>query len=318
VLVVMAIVGLLLALLLPAVQAARETARRVQCASHLRQLGIATTSFEAVHKEYPPGVRQWYFNASITYRGIPLFAYLLPYLELSTVEANWCYDDPLRNVERGAQSNSALVIPVLLCPSDKVAQNPILIANRNWVYALTSYGGNGGSRSFYPTRASTDGIFSATGPASEPFAGQAPVRPRDVHDGLSQTILFGERVHDDVNYETFNLAGWGLSQGTPALDQLGWWGASTSRTMIGHVTLSALAPINFRMPFAFEERGGKLPPADTLAAFQANYVDQRVSAYGSGHPVGAQFAFADGRVDFLGSDTDLAVLRSLSTRASRD
>src|SRR5699024_4453805 len=79
--VVVAIVGLLAAVLLPAIQASREAARRTQCASQLRQLGIAATSHAAAKGHFPPGVHQWFFNSAVSYRGIPLFAYLLPYLE---------------------------------------------------------------------------------------------------------------------------------------------------------------------------------------------------------------------------------------------
>ena len=310
VLVVIGIIGALLALLLPAVQSARGAARRIQCAHQLRQLGLAATSYVSAQKEFPPGIQQWYFNSSVTYRGIPLFAYLLPYLEQTAALAHWDYNDPMNNVDQGPASNTALLISLFVCPSDRIAQNPITVAGRNWVYALTSYGGNGGSRSYYPSSATADGVFHSTGPASEPYANQRTVGPADIKDGLSNTLLFGERSHYDPNYASFNAANWGTAQGSPPLDQLGWWGASTSRTMIGHVTMSAYAPINYQLPFSFSNRTGQDPPADTEAAFQANYVDQRLCAYGSCHPGGANFCYADGSVAFLPSDTELAVLRA--------
>jgi prepilin-type N-terminal cleavage/methylation domain-containing protein/prepilin-type processing-associated H-X9-DG protein len=323
VLVVIAIVGVLVAMLLPAVQSARELARRMQCASQLRQLGIAAYGYSDSHMEFPPGIEQTYFNnQSVTYRGMPLFAYLLPHLEQSTALARWNYNDPMANVEPqgGAAPNTALVISLFVCPSDQIDQNPITVTNRGWVYALGSYGGNGGSRSYYPDKATIDGVFHATGPASEPNANQRAVRPRDIRDGLSRTLLFGERSHYDPNYASFNAAGsgWGTIMGSPTLDQLGWWGASTSRVMIGHVTMSAFAPINYQMPFSYGDRLGKNPPADSYSAFQANYCDMRLSAYGSCHAGGANFCYADGSVDFLMSETDLSVLRALSTRAKSD
>jgi prepilin-type processing-associated H-X9-DG protein len=138
------------------------------------------------------------------------------------------------------------------------------------------------------------------------------VRPRDITDGLSATLLFGERSHVDANYQTFNDAGWG-----EPLHQQGWWGASTSRKMIGHVTMSAFAPINYRQPFSYAERAGQNPPADSFSEFQ-QYVDRRLCAYGSEHVAGANFCFADGSIRFLHSGTEIDVLTALSTRATAD
>lgn len=308
-LVVIAIVGLLLAILLPAVQMARETGRRTQCASQLRQLGIAATDYAGARGEFPPGVRQWFFNAAVSYRGIPLFAYLLPHLEQAQMLVRWNYIDPIHNADQGARSNTAVVLPVLLCPSDDIPQNPIVMESRNWYYALTSYGGNGGTRSYFPLQATADGVFHTTGEAAEPKPNQRPVAPRDIRDGLSNTLLFGERSHSDANYLSFNEAGYG-----ELLLEQGWWGASTSRKMIGHVTMSALAPINYRLPFGFAGRAGQSPAADSFSDFQY-YVDLRLCAYGSEHPGGANFCFADGSTRFLTSQTELSVLRAVSTRA---
>ena len=287
----------------------RESARRSQCANQLRQLGIATNSHVAAKRLFPAGVEQWYFNTAVSHRGIPLFAFLLPYLEESNLLVNWNYDDPIHNADQGLQSNTAVVLPLLVCPSDQIDKNPIVMSSRNWYYALSSYGGNGGTRSYFPMQAEPNGLFHTTGEASEPKQNQRPVAPRQVTDGLSRTLLFGERYHDDPNYESFNAAGWG-----EPLTEWGWWGASTSRKMIGHVTLSAHAPINYQLPFSYEARGEQTPSADSFSQFQ-EYVDLRITAYGSGHPGGANFCFADGSLRFLGNDTDLDLLRSLSTRA---
>ncbi len=309
---VMAIVGVLTAILLPAIQGSRETARRTQCASQLRQLSIAATSHAAAKGAFPPGIQQWFFDSAVSYRGIPLFAYLLPYLEEANALVSWDYDDPINNANQGSRSNTAVVLPMLVCPSDAIDQNPIVMTSRDWVYALTSYGGNGGTRSYFPTQSTADGIFHTTGEASEPKTYQRPVRPQDVTDGLSRTILFGERSHSDPNYKTFNDQLWG-----EPLDQQGWWGASTSRKMVGHVALSAYAPINYQLPFSYSGRAGQNPSADSFSNFQY-YVDLRICAFGSGHPEGANFSFADGSGRFLETATDIGVLQSLATRAAGD
>ena len=87
---------------------------------------------------------------------------------------NWHYDNPMLNCTQGPQSNTAPVIPTLVCPSDTILINPITDTTHGWVYALTSYGGNGGTRSYFPPLATADGVFFTTGPASEPTTGQRP------------------------------------------------------------------------------------------------------------------------------------------------
>jgi prepilin-type N-terminal cleavage/methylation domain-containing protein/prepilin-type processing-associated H-X9-DG protein len=312
-LVVVAIIGIVVAVLLPAVQGAREAARRVRCMNQLRQLGVAAHSHVNAKEEFPAGVNQWFFNSSVTFRGIPLFVQLLPYLEQDDLFVNWHNDDPMLNASQGARSNTAIVLPLLVCPSDEIAANPILYTTRSWTYALTSYGGNGGTRSYFPPSSTTDGVFHTTGQASEPVPYQTAVRPDDITDGLSHTLLFGERSHSDQNYKSFNAQGWG-----DLLDQWGWWAASTDRKMIGHVTMSAFVPINYQLPFSYANRMGQNPPADNYADFQNTYVDMRLCAYGSCHPGGANFCFADGSVQFLVSATDINLLRALSTRAKAD
>ncbi|MFO0945163.1 MAG: DUF1559 domain-containing protein [Planctomycetota bacterium] len=312
VLVVIAIMSLLVALLLPAIQVAREAARRTQCASQLRQLAMAALVHAEAQKKFPSGVEQWFFNEAVSYRGIPLFAYLLPYLENQNVLVSWDYVNPINNTNKGSASNTAYVLPIYICPSDPIAANPIVMASRDWHYGIGSYGGNGGTRSFFPPQSTADGVFHTTGEASEPKTFQVPARIKDIADGLSHTLLFGERSHEDPHYKSFNAAGWG-----DPLDEQGWWGASTSRKMIGHVTMSAHAPINYRLPFSYEQRAGRTPPADSFSQFQ-EYVDLRLCAYGSSHPGGVNFAFGDGSVRFAGNGMSMNLLRALSTRAGNE
>ena len=311
-LVVIAIVGLLVALLLPAIQASRESARRTQCANQLRQLGVAATNYATAETHFPPGMKQWFFSSAVAFRGIPLFAFLMPHIEDAAALKNWDYTDPINNANKGAQSRTAVIMPFLICPSDEITTNPITVPQRDWVYALGSYGGNGGTRSYFPQNSTADGMFHTTDEASEPVEYQTPVAPREVTDGLSNTMLFGERTHRDPNFASFNAAGYG-----EPLDQWGWWAASTSRKMIGHVTMSAAAPINYHLPFDYASRAGQTPPANSFGQFQF-YSDLRMQSYGSEHLGGCNFCFADGSLRFLASTTDAAVLKSLSTHGRRN
>jgi len=309
-LVMIGLVGALVALLLPAVQAARESSRRSACQNNLRQLAVATLNFETARGHFPPGMVQSLFSSAPVYRGSSLFVHLLPQLEESSVAGLWDFEDPQNNTVGGAEARTATVLPVLTCPSDLIAQNPVL--SQTWYYGLTSYGGNGGTRSFSPNVATADGIFHSTGAAAEPKTTQRPVRLREVADGTSKTILFGERSHDDRNFETFVPISW-----TQSLSTWGWWGPSGGRKAIGHVTMSAFAPINYRLPFARGATAGLSPPAGSGVEFQ-HYVDLRFCSYGSEHPGGANFAFADGSGRFLESATDILVLQALSTRAGAE
>src|ERR1700720_4404046 len=81
-LLVVAIIGVLIALLLPAVQAAREAARRTTCLNHLKQVGLATAHYEASHRIFPPGAR-WGFHEPDSEKKMhgSILVFLLPYLE---------------------------------------------------------------------------------------------------------------------------------------------------------------------------------------------------------------------------------------------
>lgn len=291
-LVVIAIIAVLIALLLPAVQQAREAARRSQCKNNLKQLGLAVENYHSSHLIYPSGMLNWNTPPGQqnppNFRAVSLYALMLNQLDQGGLARQWDYRDPRLNVTSG---RTAKILPVLLCPSDDL--NPptiVLFPNFNPSgdnYAMTSYGGNGGVQSYHPNSGTLDGIF---------FRNSA-IRIADVKDGLSQTLLFGERYHRDDNYDanagTFTkIKGWGL------------WSPTSGLPGVGDVTLGALVPINYQHPVG--------------VAVNATYENRRVTAFGSAHAGGAQFAMADGSGRFINQNISLTLLQQLSTRAKKE
>lgn len=335
-LVVIAIIGILVGMLLPAVQQVREAARRANCQSNIRQLVIAAQNYEGAHKAFPGGLYQnCNFNASGNptqpYWGNTFFSRLLPYVEANTVYDLWNWTD----TNAAAQSNlldpstgvknqnapTAAVIPIFLCPSDLLRNEPTQLTYAatgyptGW-FGMTSYLGSCGTKSTYfgDIDMKADGLFFMVGPNSKPFNNQTflqrnakPVRIRDIVDGTSNTIMFGERYHFDLNFDMihhFNSTGSGSPRSRYVIAQWGVWGWTGGGNGTTHVLGSSQTPINYRTP----------PTApDTFAE-----VNKRTGAYGSGHSGGANFAFADGSVRFVAEQITLVTLQQLTTRAGSE
>ncbi len=315
-LVVIAIIGILIALLLPAVQAAREASRRSHCTNRLKQISLAAHHYHDALRSFPPAIALgWHFTTPTErIRGISLFVHLLPYFEMGNLYNQWDFSDPDKAFNGDLQANSAKG-PNLLCPSEPENENPLHFTQHIQGFAferyitVTSYAGNGGTRSYHPSSGflKTDGIFFMAGPDSQPHPNQQPVRLADITDGASNTFFFGERSRWDPNYNTFAAQGWDW-----AFRMYGNW-CGASPLVLAHVTLSSYSPINYRLPFDYDHRAGAIPPANSAADFKY-YIDLRVCAYGSNHPGGANLSMCDGSVRFISETIPMATLRALSTR----
>lgn len=313
-LVVIAIIAVLIGLLLPAVQKVREAANRMSCQNNLKQLALATANYQTTYSKYPPGVYQLPFAAAPKFRGVTLFVYLLPYLEQDNLAQSWDMTDPLNNTVGADQSKTATVLNMLVCPSDQIPANPVNSGGGNRWYGMTSYGGNGGARSYDPQFAANDGIFFVIGPGSQTAPMGTPIRIADVTDGLSNTILFGERSHVDLNNDSFatNLIPPSGQFANP-MGEIGWWASSGGRLTAGDVTLSAYAPINYKVPLPYAQRANMVPPVSDFNSY-TYYYDRRVCAFGSLHAAGANFALGDGSVHFIADSLPLATLQALCVR----
>lgn len=310
-LVVIAIIGILVGLLLPAVQSAREAARRMSCSNNMKQLGLAVHNFESTFKKIPPGFTQE--RIASRFQGHSVFYYLLPYFEQSNLYNLMDKDIPINNVASDPSMGlAATPISTLLCPSDQLELEPLPFPSDSprEFYGSTSYIANGGSRPVFATSATNDGMFMATGSRARK-AREAPtgieVRFRDATDGLSNTLLFGEKSHLDRNFDTFTAQGW-----TGGSTIQGWsrWYPAGGDVGLSNIMGGAFAPINFTIPWASGEPGA---PGSRGAWFV--WQDRRLSAFGSLHTGGANVTLADGSVRFLSESIPQTLLALYCQRA---
>ena len=290
-LVVVTIIGMLIAILLPAVQAAREAARRTQCVNQLKQIGLALHNYEQCHSGFPPGcivsvlggtnsamLDPWTEakapSSTPGMHGDSWMLQILPFLEQSSLYAAWDFSKNVSNNAAVAQQN----IPGFYCPSRRNALrtgDAKLMLSTTWTGGCTDYGGclgagNGwlndtkghrfddsqtNAQKWY--RPSVIGVFSPN----------VATRCSDIKDGLSNTIMTGEmqRLYNmSIGYQCVSQDGWALG---------------------GVATL-------------FTTGGTETEGSYQIGGLNNNFFESP----GSDHANGANFGMADGSVQFI-SDT---------------
>ncbi|HTN77756.1 MAG TPA: DUF1559 domain-containing protein, partial [Pirellulaceae bacterium] len=191
-LVVISIIGVLVGLLLPAVQSARESARRMQCQNNLKQLSLAVRNYESSMKSLPPAITTQGTEKPVTYDTLrPGWTIaILPYMEQQNL-----YD----LVDRTQPMNAASNLPVrsvrlaaYVCPTETNSRTPCSRASGNW--ARGNYGANVGMVNPQSTAAygAGSGNDQWIGTQRGVMGANAALKMAQIKDGTSNTIMLME------------------------------------------------------------------------------------------------------------------------------
>ena len=283
-LVVIAIVGALVALLLPAVQAAREASRRTQCKNNLHQQALALQQHVAQFKSFPNGSTIMPPGDEYTF-GLSWHVFLLPFLEQGAL-----YQRINPALGPGGQDQSAQyeVAPVYQCPSYHRADALGTLRHANYA-GISGAGREGFVRDLDDNVCGdlyVDGIL---------FPGSS-VTASQIEDGTSNTAVIGERSY-------WLVVSW--LNGA-------YWAGSPESEMCTTSTKNLRWPVN-----ASHEAYGYFRGDHSAPAVRRTMLDNDL-VFGSDHPSGAQFAFADGSVHWLADDLDFEIYQRMATRNGRE
>jgi prepilin-type N-terminal cleavage/methylation domain-containing protein/prepilin-type processing-associated H-X9-DG protein len=327
--VVLAIIGVLMGLLLPAVQKVRESASRIKCLNNLRQFGLALHSYHGDHSYFPPGLIASVDDTSDA--AATGFTLLLPYVEQENVARIYSLADPWY-----APSNYQAVavnVPLFFCPSNRntgwIDLGPIAA---EWGQALPPRAaacdyafckGANGSLHHDWTRcpANVQGVFGVRSAVD----GAAGIRILAITDGTSNTLAMGDAAGGSPFYLVADLGNPSL----PAIDVLtnqptpienSWSAAGLGDTT--HPWYGSVFAVTAQYGFEADPRDepmNRRPCTPTVNGHDP-YGDNRtgrdlVSGFRSLHRRGCNFVFCDGHARFLPDSIQPAVYRALSTYA---
>ncbi len=282
-LVVIGIIGILTAMLLPAVQMVRESGRRTTCLNHVRQLALGCMNYESTHGHLPMGVKGFDSMArpvtGTEYYGMTWITRILPHIEQTAIWNQAVEDFRYRPYPFRSHIGMQTVLPAVNCPSDPAA-GQVQWSHEGYLVACTNYLGVSGTN--YQTR---DGAFTY----------DHPIRLSEISDGQSNTLLIGERP--------------------PSPDfWYGWWYATgTGSQSTGDVTLG-MAELNPNAAGGFTPYLVDCPPGPYSYGPGRNEQADTLHFW-SYHSSGANFALSDGSVRTIPYSADDTTMKALATRA---
>jgi len=279
-LVVIFIIGVLIALLLPAVQAARGAAWRMQCAGKLRQLGLALANYESAHKVFPPGyISAFTKDGEDTGPGWGWASLLLPQIEETAIYNTIHFNLPIEHATNGARVAS---VPLFFCPADE--------AKRVWPAKSRDASGKPVALICEVAASNYVGMYGIGEPGIDGdglFFRNSNIALRHITDGTSQTLAVGERAH--------------------VLGEATW---------VGSVTGAILFPdTNNQLGQAVPEHGSGMVLGHAGEGIGPGQLGGDMNQFFSLHGRGVNFLFADGHVSFLPASLDYKTYLALATRA---
>jgi len=317
-LVVIAIIGIMVGLLLPAVQSAREAARRMSCQNNLKQLGLALHNYESSFKMFPPSAVALGGSAGQPWSGQ---SFLLPYLEgdstFSLINFGVGYHHGTNKTLFPPNGVATVRVPVLLCPSEPEDRARISTTTNTPEHYPLNYVMNVGQYLIY------NPVTNADGGAA--FAVNARIKPAAFLDGLSNTLAFGEvkayqaRWQDSV-----------LPTSIPATPEAvagsisgGAWSENSghSEWVCGrsiHTGFTTTFPPNTKVPYVNAGRTFDIDVTSSREGRNTTDATYAVITSRSYHVGLVQVAMMDGSVRGVTDSVALNTWRGLGTRAGRE
>ncbi|MCG8587105.1 MAG: DUF1559 domain-containing protein [Pirellulales bacterium] len=303
-LVVMAIIGILVSLLLPALGAVREAARKTQCRNHLKQIGLALLAYKESREHFPAGAVVNHVRNNGRHdvwdeaqsddpdmQGTSWIVALLPFLEEQNLYDRWDFS---KNV-KGNMDVAATDIAILYCPSRRgsvrAEDQPMMLLG--WSQGGTDYGGCiGGAESFFnsqshhikPMAVLRGGADEVGDDTAGMFLPNVETLTAHIRDGMTNTIMTGEmqRLYGELD-----------ANGTWGHRSQDGWAVGGAATLFSGFYVEQL----------------------DLLGIAGGINNGFFESPGSEHPGGAHFGMADGSVHFFSEHADSQLLEDLSSRA---